>query len=148
MPLSSYETLTSHINARILNSLIFQVTDEETNETSIKHYAVTQLETTHARKVFPCFDEPDKKATFSIAIGHHLKYNALSNMPVKARIKSSPFENFMWTVFKTTTIVMSTYIVAFAVSDFECIHSEEDGIIFRVWAKQGASGPGLMCRSL
>lgn len=47
--------------------------------------ATSKFEPTYARQAYPCFDEPNMKATFTV---HLLKpkdaaYIALSNMPVQ-----------------------------------------------------------------
>ena len=42
--------------------------------------ASTMFEPNHARKGFPCFDEPQYKATFKIIMMHNASYMANSNM--------------------------------------------------------------------
>lgn len=47
------------------------------------YYALTQFEPTAARRAFPCFDEPDIKATFEITLLTRKGLTALANMPVE-----------------------------------------------------------------
>ncbi|KAF7480957.1 glutamyl aminopeptidase [Marmota monax] len=84
----------------------------------VKSIAATDHEPTDARKSFPCFDEPNKKATYTISIIHPKDYQALSNMPME--ITESVDDQWMRTTFQKS-VPMSTYLVCFAVHQFASI---------------------------
>ncbi|KAF3766168.1 hypothetical protein M406DRAFT_339443 [Cryphonectria parasitica EP155] len=88
------------------------------------HYMLsTQFESTDARRAFPCFDEPNLKATFNLAIEIPDDQVALSNMPVKDTV---PVGTGKKQVIFETTPIMSTYLLAWAVGDFEYIEAFTD----------------------
>ncbi len=86
------------------------------------HYMFsTQFESCDARRAFPCFDEPNLKATFDVAIEVPKDQVALSNMPEKA-VRPSERDGFHTVVFERTP-VMSTYLLAWAIGDFEYVEA-------------------------
>ncbi|GME61115.1 Aminopeptidase 2 [Neofusicoccum parvum] len=84
------------------------------------HYMFsTQFESCDARRAFPCFDEPNLKATFDFEIEIPEDQVALSNMPEK-EIKKASKPGFQIVSFEKTP-VMSTYLLAWCVGDFEYV---------------------------
>ncbi|XP_058450243.1 aminopeptidase N-like [Malaya genurostris] len=104
-----------------------------------KHIAVTQFETNYARRAFPCFDEPGIRATFSISISCGLSYRATSNMPIAGITIQSNQKKL--TRFRVTPR-MSTYLVAFMVTDFvskRVILKEPTRLTMESYARPSAS---------
>lgn len=89
----------------------------------VRSIAATDHEPTDARKSFPCFDEPNKKATYNISIIHPQEYSALSNMPVER--EEVVDNNWKKTIFMKS-VPMSTYLVCFAVHRFTSVQRTSD----------------------
>ncbi len=109
-----------------------------------RRYAVTQLEATDARRMFPSFDEPALKATFSLSATIDTGDHAISNGAV---ISDTPGPGSgKHTVKFETSPAMSTYLVALVVGDFECQSGSADGIPIRICStpdKKGQTGLAL-----
>lgn len=45
--------------------------------------ATTKFEPVNARRAYPCMDEPNIKANYTVTLIHRRDYTALSNMPVQ-----------------------------------------------------------------
>jgi aminopeptidase N len=105
-----------------------------------KALIATDLESHHAREVFPCIDEPEAKATFELTLASPLHETALSNTPHAKQIER---DGKLVTTFQTTPR-MSTYLVNFVYGD---MHSREtktkDGVQVRVWATKAHSPASL-----
>ncbi|MCI0678752.1 MAG: M1 family metallopeptidase, partial [Actinobacteria bacterium] len=77
--------------------------------------ATSQCQATDARRVFPCWDEPDFKATFKTSMTVPLGVEAYSNAQEVARRETGGKARFDF----ATTMRMSTYLLAFIAGPFE-----------------------------
>ncbi|KAH0620152.1 hypothetical protein JD844_014785 [Phrynosoma platyrhinos] len=96
-----------------------------------KVVATTQMQAADARKAFPCFDEPAMKASFSVVLIHLSDHVALSNMPVHTTEQMTLEDGKSWnrTTFQPT-LKMSTYLLAFIVSQFESVDANQNGTLW------------------
>jgi aminopeptidase N/puromycin-sensitive aminopeptidase len=100
------------------------------SKTARRNYAVTQFESTDARRAFPSFDEPAFKATYDVSLVVDATDTAISNSPV-ASDTPGPADGKHTLKFLTTP-KMSSYLVAFLVGDFQCTAGQQDGVDIRV----------------
>jgi len=107
---------------------------------SARYMGTTQFEATSARRAFPCFDEPALKAVFELTMVTPKDRLCVSNMPVVAddalpdgrrRVRFAP------------SPIMSTYLLAFAVGEFDSIEGKTaDGMPVKVYATPGRAELG------
>ncbi len=115
------------LNDQLVGFYLSRFTDADGNE---RRLATTQFEATHARKAFPCWDEPAHKAVFEIEIVAAAGLEAIANTALvgsdvqpdgRVRHRFAP------------TIVMSTYLVAFVVGPLEYSETiDVDGVPLRI----------------
>ena len=99
--------------------------------------ATTQFEATDARRAFPCWDEPDHKASFAISLIVDEDLFAVSNASELSRVPA-PDRTGKHLVRFAETIVMSTYLVAFVVGPLEATAPiDVDGTPMRVIFPRG-----------
>ncbi|MEQ1871101.1 MAG: M1 family metallopeptidase [Vicinamibacterales bacterium] len=97
-----------------------------------RRYAVTQLESTDARRAFPCFDEPAYKATFSVSLTIDAADTAIANGQL---LWDAPGPGAgRHTLVFTETAKMSSYLVAMAIGDFQCVSGQADATPIRICA--------------
>jgi aminopeptidase N/puromycin-sensitive aminopeptidase len=99
------------------------------SKTEKRNYAVTQFESTDARRAFPSFDEPAFKATYDVSLVIDSGDTGISNGPIISDTPG-PGEGKHTLKFLTSP-KMSTYLVAFLVGDFQCSEGEMDGVKIR-----------------
>lgn len=106
------------------------------------YIAVTQFEETHARKAFPCFDDPALKAVFDVEFVIDEKLTGISNMPV---VSEEPVSLGKKLVRFESTPVMSTYLLFFGIGEFEFLEEPGDVLLRAVTTpgKIKMAGQGL-----
>jgi puromycin-sensitive aminopeptidase len=86
--------------------------------------ATTQMQPTDCRRAFPCFDEPEFKATFAVSLVIRDGLMAVSNGPEIGRCDVG---DGRIRVDFATTMAMSTYLVAFVVGPLAATEAVDVG---------------------
>ncbi|HJU14112.1 MAG TPA: M1 family metallopeptidase [Candidatus Nitrosotalea sp.] len=105
-----------------------------------RHLATTQFEAADARRAFPCWDEPEAKATFDVSLLVDGNLTAVSNMPAisKKRVGKKTLYKF------ERTPVMSTYLLYLGVGEFEFLQGKLGKTLVRIITTKGKKEQGKM----
>jgi puromycin-sensitive aminopeptidase len=105
-----------------------------------KIMASTQFEALDARRCFPCWDEPARKAIFGVTLIVDAPLTCFSNMPEKSCHSAGSKK----TVSFLDSPKMSTYLLAFCVGEFDYVQAHTDhGVLIKVYTPPGKASAGL-----
>ncbi|WP_242929241.1 M1 family metallopeptidase [Pontibacter vulgaris] len=86
-------------------------------------YLYTLLVPDRARTVFPCFDQPDLKASYTLSLSLPKNWNALANGPLQDSVVTASGKTYNYLPSDT----ISTYLFSFAAGEFSHLQREEAG---------------------
>jgi aminopeptidase N len=104
-----------------------------------KRALFTQFENSDARRFLPCWDEPARKATFTLTAIVDAKEMAVSNMPIA---KTESAGTGLKRVHFAQTPKMSSYLLFFGTGDFERLHRMVGNVDVAVIVKRGDAQRG------
>jgi len=90
-------------------------------------YLYSQFETTDAKRMFACFDQPDLKATFTLRVTAPAGWRVMSNGAVE-RVEQAGEHGGTKTVHFATTPRLSTYLTALVAGAYHEVRDSHDGI--------------------
>ena len=99
-----------------------------------KRALFTQFENSDARRFIPSWDEPARKATFTLTATVPADEVALSNMPVEI---TDNLPNHTKIVHFATSPKMSSYLLFFGLGDFERVSRKVNGVDIGIVVKRG-----------
>jgi aminopeptidase N len=105
---------------------------------------VTNFESTDARRMFPGWDEPVFKATYSLSVVVPKHLATVSNMPIIEESDAGTSDKgiALKKVQFATSPKMSSYLLALVVGDLERIHAQSAGSDVGVWTVAGRAEQG------
>jgi aminopeptidase N len=98
----------------------------------------TKMESTDARRMFPCWDEPAFRSTFELTVTVPAAWATVSNMPVATREVHGEQAT---TTFQRSP-GMPSYLIEFTAGDLAAISARVGGTEVGIWAVRGREHDG------
>jgi aminopeptidase N len=95
-------------------------------------YMYSDLETFDAHRVYACFDQPDMKATYELAVTAPADWLVVSNMAAESSVEDGAVLRWHF----PPTPAVPTYITAVAAGPYHVVRDEHDGIPLGVYCRQ------------
>ncbi len=99
-------------------------------------YLYSDLETFDAHRVYACFDQPDMKASYQLAVTAPADWEVVSNMAPESSLPDGAAVRWHF----PATPVMPTYITAVAAGPYHVVRDEHDGIPLGLYCRQSLAG--------
>ncbi len=96
-------------------------------------YLYTQFEPYAAQRLFPCFDQPDVKATYEVVVTAPAEWVIVSNGRVESAEPTG--DGRTRTVFERT-LPFSTYLMAVVAGPFHAVHEERAGVPLGLYCRR------------
>jgi aminopeptidase N len=100
----------------------------------------TKMESTDARRMFPCWDEPAFRATFALTVTVPATWATISNMPVAGHVVKGALAT---TTFQRTP-QMPSYLIEFTGGDLAEVSGPLGATALGVWAMRGRESDGAV----
>ena len=116
-----------------------------------KVMATTQFEATDARRAFPCADEPELKATFTLTVTIPAELQCISNTPMESMHTTTinavvgGQKKAVKTITFQKTPKMSTYLLALVVGELDGISTTSNQIVTTVYTIPGKAAQAQFC---
>jgi aminopeptidase N len=98
----------------------------------------TKMESTDARRMFPCWDEPAFRSSFQLKVTLPTGWQAVSNMPVATQVVNGAVTI---TKFRPSP-PMPSYLVELTAGELGEIAGRSDGVGLGIWAARGREQDG------
>jgi aminopeptidase N len=95
-------------------------------------YLYSDLETFDAHRVYPCFDQPDMKATFEFTVKAPTDWQVVSNLAAESYVAEGTAVRWRFPV----TPLLATYFTAVAAGPYHVVRDEHDGIPLGLFCRQ------------
>ena len=127
------------------NSVRIEFTAGELSLNRRDKFLYTLLVPDRACTLFPCFDQPDMKAEYSLTLNLPEEWTAISNSAIESETAPG---NGSKTIAFAPTEPLSTYLFSFVCGEFERVTEERGGRTISIYHRENDPAKAAQCPSI